>query len=384
MYTGLQASRWFDRLIGESYSRDSEQLYRARVLAGVLSLYIVLMLVTSLYMLLVAPIAWHSVGTAVALQGVMLAGYSYVLYVLRYGYAYRRCVELTVLITLSGIVTGVVVSGGPVSAPASSLLPVPILIAFSLGSVRTGMKWALIVFVVHMGLLALDHWVLDYPQWLDMNQLVSLHVIHWAVTYAAVIFLMLVFEAMSQRLRRERDAERDRFAYMAAHDPLTGLPNRIMFDDQLTRALASSARNKNIVGLMIIDLDGFKPVNDSLGHAAGDLVLKTIATRLDALLRKTDTAARLGGDEFAVIVENVMAPPGVEIVADRIIQEINKPYDGLPAGVKIGASIGIALYPHDTQDDDQLRVFADRAMYVAKKTHNCYRLFSAEMMDHSE
>ena len=118
---------------------------------------------------------------------------------------------------------------------------------------------------------------------------------------------------------------------------------------------------------------------DRFGHAAGDLVLKAIALRLTELLRKTDTVARIGGDEFAVIVENVLTPPGVQIVAERIIAEINKPYEGLPAEVRIGASVGIALYPQDTRDEDQLRVFADRAMYVAKLKHNSYRLFSPEM-----
>lgn len=380
MQIGSHMSQWFDRLVGEGYSHDPEQLYRARILAGILSLYIGLMLVTSCYMVFFAPVSLTSAAVSVLLQMAMAAGYGYVLYVLRYGQAYRRCVDLTVLTTLAGIMAGIAISGGPVSAPATFLFPIPILIAFSLGSTRTGLKWAAVVFAGHMGMSALDHWVLDFPQFLDTKQLAALHVLHWLVTYAAIIFLMLVFSAMMEQLRQERDTEKDRFAYMAAHDPLTGLPNRIMFDDQLTRALASSERNKNIVGLMIIDLDGFKPVNDSLGHAAGDLVLKTIATRLADLLRKTDTVARLGGDEFAVIVENVMAPPGVEIVADRILQEINKPFDGLPAGTKVSASIGIALYPQDAKTEDQLRVLADGAMYAAKTQHNCYRLFSPEMI----
>lgn len=372
-------NRWFDQLVGEGYTRDQEQLYRARILAGILSIYISLMILTSMYMLFIAPVLRLSAVLASVLQLFMAGSYGYVLYLLRFGQAYQRCVDLTVLTTLVGVLLGIGVSGGPLVSPATPLMVVPVLIAFSLGTRQKGLKWSFFVMLSHMFMIMCGLWWIQFPQFLDPLQMTSQHVVHWVVTYFAIIFLMMIFQSIMYRLKQERDAERDRFAYMAAHDPLTGLANRILFDEQLTRALASCERNKNIVGLMVIDLDGFKPVNDRFGHAAGDLVLKAIALRLTELLRKTDTVARIGGDEFAVIVENVLTPPGVQIVAERIIAEINKPYEGLPAEVRIGASVGIALYPQDTRDEDQLRVFADRAMYVAKLKHNSYRLFSPEM-----
>lgn len=379
MAASERMGRLFDRLVGAAYSNDQEELYRARILAGIVALYVVLLFLTCVYMLGFAPLSFVSSVISTVLLLVMIGGYSYVLYLLRYGHDYKRAIELTVFATYAGIVTGIAMSGGPIESPATPIMVVPIIIAFSLSTRHSGLKWSNIIFMTHIVMIGIDRWIFEFPQMLDTREMLTHHIAHWVVTYFAIIFLMLIFESITRRLKQERDAERDRYAYLAAHDPLTGLANRSMFDDQLTRALANCERNRNIVGLMVIDLDGFKPVNDTLGHDAGDLVLRTIAERLKNLLRKTDTIARLGGDEFAVIVENVLAPPGVEIVAERIIAEINLPYDGLPPGVKIGASIGIAMYPNDTRDENKLRVFADRAMYAAKSQHNCFRLFSPEM-----
>jgi diguanylate cyclase (GGDEF)-like protein len=375
----MKISQWFDRLVGSAYAADQEILYKARILAGIVTLYVVLLLLTCVYMVALAPLSLLSILVTTSLLLFMMAGYVYILRLLKYGNDYQRCIEQTVFTTYLGVVVGIALSGGPLVAPGTPIMVVPIIIAFALGTRNSGLKWSCITLATHIALVLVDQKLVHFPQLLDMSKILTHHVSHWVVTYVAIIFLMMVFESINHRLKIERDAERDRYAYLAAHDPLTGLANRSMFDAQLTRALASSDRNRNIVGLMIIDLDGFKPVNDTLGHDAGDLVLRTIATRLRALLRKTDTIARMGGDEFAVILENVMSPPGVEIVAGRIIAEINKPYDGLPADVRIGASIGIANYPDHTQDEEKLRVYADRAMYAAKKQHNCYRIFSADM-----
>lgn len=374
-----QLARLFDRLVSESYASDQETLYKARILAGIVSAYIVLLAATLVYLIGFTGMALFSAIFTVILLLAMITGYAFVLRELKYGDNYQRCIDSTVLFTYIGIVIGMATSGGPLAAPATPLIVIPVVLAFSLGTRHGGLKWSAIIFFTHFVMIAINEWVFRFPQLLDTSHMLTHHILHWAVAYFAIIFLMMIFEATTRRLKQERDEERDRYAYLAAHDPLTGLANRTMFDNQLTRALASSDRNSNIVGLMIIDLDGFKPVNDTLGHAAGDMVLRTISVRLQKLLRKTDTIARMGGDEFAVILENVVSPPGIDIVSERVIAEINLPYEGLPPGVKIGASIGIAMYPDHTRDEEKLRLFADRAMYAAKKEHNCYRIFSPEM-----
>ncbi|MEZ5540186.1 MAG: GGDEF domain-containing protein [Pseudomonadales bacterium] len=379
MSSGRGFAGVFDKLISPTYLNNHETLYKARILAGIASMYIFLLVVTSIYALFLAPLSPDNVFVSLSFMTMMIMGYSMVLYWLRHGEKYRRCAEITVFCTYAGVVMGVATSGGPLASPATPIMVIPVILAFTLGSKYSGLIWSFVVMATHIAMVAIDRWIFKFPQMLDMSQPLMHHLMHWGVNYFAIILLMLVFESITRRLKQERDAERDRYAFLAAHDSLTGLANRLMFDSQLTRALASSDRNKNIVGLVILDLDGFKPVNDQLGHDMGDNILRAIGDRLTNLLRKADTIARIGGDEFAVILENVAAPPGIDIVAQRIVDEIGKPYDILPAGMRVTASVGVAMYPLHTRDENTLRVLADHAMYEAKKQHDCYKIYSVPM-----
>lgn len=155
--------------------------------------------------------------------------------------------------------------------------------------------------------------------------------------------------------------------YLANYDSLTQLPNRLLFHDNLIQAQAWSLRHHQSFALMFIDLDGFKPVNDTLGHAVGDELLQGVALRLLSCVRDTDTCARLGGDEFTVILTEVEDLSMVPEVADRILHTLNQPFILADRSVEISASIGIALYPQDSGDADNLLQCADLAMYEAKR-----------------
>jgi diguanylate cyclase (GGDEF)-like protein len=168
--------------------------------------------------------------------------------------------------------------------------------------------------------------------------------------------------------------ERERAAQLLAqHDALTGLPNRRLLHDRLLEALARARRSNEVVGILMIDLDLFKPVNDTHGHKAGDEVLRLTADRLKGCLRITDTVARFGGDEFVVIVECDAATADVRAVAGKILDAVSRPIPTLWAqvgtpDVKIACSIGISRYPRDGADPDALLRLADTAMYQAKQT----------------
>ncbi len=174
--------------------------------------------------------------------------------------------------------------------------------------------------------------------------------------------------------QRKRDEERIR--YQANYDALTGLPNRALFIDRLNHSVVSARRTGVTVGLMFIDLDGFKAVNDTLGHEAGDELLKGAAQRLRGCVRESDTVARLGGDEFTVIMDNVEGRAGAAIVAQRIIRTLEMPFDLGGREGRVSASIGIALFPVDAADCEELLRNADTAMYAAKaqgkKNHQFY------------
>jgi diguanylate cyclase (GGDEF)-like protein len=162
---------------------------------------------------------------------------------------------------------------------------------------------------------------------------------------------------------------------LAYHDHLTALPNRLMFTEQLRRALARARRQKRRVGILFIDLDGFKNINDELGHQAGDRVLKEIGRRLISCVRQEDTAARFGGDEFAILLDEIQDRASLASLAARILKEVGRPISLGNQPRSVGASIGISAYPEDAKDLAQLMKQADLAMYEAKargKNRSCF------------
>jgi diguanylate cyclase (GGDEF)-like protein len=177
----------------------------------------------------------------------------------------------------------------------------------------------------------------------------------------------------SQELIRQSEA---RYRILALHDTLTGLSNRIMFQEQLARAIDHSKRNYTYTAIFFIDLDGFKPVNDNWGHEVGDKVLREIAVRLRSCVRVKDAVARIGGDEFAILLTDLRELQDVGTFAERVLGIIAKP---IPLGEQfciVGASIGISYYPLDGSDMNLLLQNADAAMYSIKKTgRNGYRFY---------
>ena len=160
---------------------------------------------------------------------------------------------------------------------------------------------------------------------------------------------------------------RDEHLYRQAHfDPLTGLPNRLLFRDRLTQEVASCAETRTRGALLYIDLDHFKKVNDSVGHAAGDQLLTIIAQRLRACVKEGDTVARLAGDEFTVILRNVTDPESASLVGERIIESVKQPVNLAGRDHYVQASIGIVLFPDDGSSIEELMRRADGAMYRAK------------------
>lgn len=183
---------------------------------------------------------------------------------------------------------------------------------------------------------------------------------------------------ISDVTQRKRDEERIR--YQANFDALTGLPNRSLFLDRLNQSLASMARGRKTLGLMFIDLDGFKLVNDSLGHDMGDELLREAANRIGKCTRDGDTVARLGGDEFTVIMPNLHNARDAPVVAQRILDSLVRPF--LLSGTEsfVSGSIGITIYPDDAQVASDLLKNADAAMYRAKEKGKAnYQFYTADL-----
>ncbi len=178
----------------------------------------------------------------------------------------------------------------------------------------------------------------------------------------------------------QRKAAEARISFLATRDPLTELPNRVLFKDRLEQGLVAARRAGQVLALMFIDLDRFKYINDTLGHQIGDLLLKEVATRMLACIRKGDTVSRLGGDEFVVALEGLQQAEVAAQIADKIIRSLAHPFELGGRRIDISCSIGISIFPLDAQDERALMKNADTAMYHAKeKGRNNYQFFSPQM-----
>ncbi len=208
-----------------------------------------------------------------------------------------------------------------------------------------------------------------YPEWQNINEVKD--------TNGMLTNYISVFSDISAIKRSQEQME-----HLAHHDPLTNLPNRLLFEKRLTRAMTEDRRKKQSLALFFLDLDHFKNINDSLGHAAGDALLCEVSQRMIGVIRKQDTIARLGGDEFAIILERFEGVRSVVQVAKKIIHSLKQPFILSDQEVFTSTSIGISIYPIDGETPDRLIKNADAAMYHAKNEgRNNYQFYDKTMTE---
>ena len=199
------------------------------------------------------------------------------------------------------------------------------------------------------------------------------------------LFLLMIVRRADRIIKahenEERKAQAEQIHYMAYHDPLTGLANRALFKDRFQHAVAVAARTQSPLGIMFIDIDRFKVINDSLGHEGGDAVLIEAAKRIRACLRASDTASRIGGDEFTVILENLPTSDDAAQAAMRLIQKFSEPLKVGGREIIVTASIGISIYPGATHDVQRLLKDANAAMHEAKESGRNRHVFYTQEMD---
>ncbi|MEW6039063.1 MAG: EAL domain-containing protein [Pseudomonadota bacterium] len=206
-----------------------------------------------------------------------------------------------------------------------------------------------------------------YPEWLSIS---AIRGEHGEIEHYIGIFI---------DISRQKEAEL-RLDYLAHHDKLTGLPNRDFIHDSLRMAIAQARRYRRQIALLFIDLDHFKHVNDTYGHASGDELLQAVARRLRGCLRKEDTLSRMGGDEFTLLLQQVGSREEIRLIADRIVSSLKAPFEIAKHEVYIKASVGVSIYPDDGETPESLLKNSDAAMYHAKQDgRDCVRLFQPDM-----
>ena len=201
-----------------------------------------------------------------------------------------------------------------------------------------------------------------------------------ADTTSRLLVTTLAAALESHRMILQLNTARERARHLATHDQLTGLANRTLFHDRLDQALSAARRGRHKLAVLFVDLDGFKAINDSLGHAVGDGLLRGLARRIAACLRETDTAGRLGGDEFAVLLTNLANEMDAAMVAKKLLSALSEPIQFREQSMSIQCSVGIATFPRDTTDAEELIKKADTAMYHAKERGgNVFDFYTEDM-----
>jgi diguanylate cyclase (GGDEF)-like protein len=221
-----------------------------------------------------------------------------------------------------------------------------------------------------------DKWLnLEIKQGVDQSRVVTL-----VLQIAGLSLLVIIgFLIWNFSLRREVELRRkveEKMRFMAGHDDLTQLPNRSLLVERLQTALHQHARHNEMLALMFIDLDGFKQVNDQYGHDLGDEMLVKLSALLSHCVRKTDTVARFGGDEFVILLTGLVDRDDAAIVAEKILLYLQEPLTLSVCQATVGASIGIAIYPHDGTDAAALLKSADKLMYQVKQQGKSQYRFS--------
>jgi len=243
---------------------------------------------------------------------------------------------------------------------------------------KAGYKPAWVLIAASLAIIVSLYFHLMFPSAQEMNYYDS--ILSLKVGMALQIVILSIGQGQRVNLLKDEklaaEREKVRYSYLAAHDSLTGLPNRMMFEEELARAVSCAKRYGDQFALLYMDLDGFKPINDNYGHDAGDLILVTVGERVNSVLRAGDHFARIGGDEFALLVGNVKAQADVETVMQKIIHEVCQPVVSKDRNLMVSTSIGAAFYPKHGNDAEQLLKNADLAMYEAKTIKGSYCIYT--------
>lgn len=219
--------------------------------------------------------------------------------------------------------------------------------------------------------------VLHAPSWWTPEHAVVSFAVVCLIVLGAFAWIIVLRHSVKQRTS-ELHESKERLRYLSEHDALTGLPNRVLLNERLRMALESADRNGTHLGVLMTDLDGFKAVNDELGHAAGDRLLCEMARRLSECVRLTDTVARIGGDEFLVLLTDLHDRSEAEVIASKMAAAAAGPFSIDQMNVEVTLSIGVVIYPEGGTDVATLMRHADEAMYAAKSEgKNGYRCFGA-------
>lgn len=358
---------WFQLCTGRSvYDGSDEENHRQRILVMTSAFWLILVVFLALVTPLVIEFNPQGAASAKVLFVATFVGVLLSMSILRV--RGDRVTAINILLFIwAGAFAGACFVFGGTRSPTYPLLVLAPAMAGLVGSVSLSVAWGLLVLAFWACVLQMERSGFQFTQII----LAQNHSMAMAMAYLglgiAVVSVIIIYAEMNKTLRQSLQNTNSELAHLSSHDQLTRLPNRRFYDERMNLALRRAARNNSLTGLMFIDLNEFKKINDTHGHGAGDKLLVAVAQRLQSSLRETDLVARLGGDEFAVVLEDVDSPDEITRIAHKLSHAIEQPLYIRQLILKFSASIGVAIFPIDGRQKQELEEKADRAMYVAKK-----------------
>jgi diguanylate cyclase (GGDEF)-like protein len=256
---------------------------------------------------------------------------------------------------------------GGTQSPTYPLLILAPAMAGIVGSVALSVSWGLFIIAIWVGILQAERSGIQFTQIILPENHTTAMTMAYSALAISVVSVIIIYAEMNKALRTSLQNTNSELAHLSSHDQLTRLPNRRFYDERIALALLRAAEQGSMTGLLFMDLNEFKKINDTYGHGAGDKLLIAVAQRVQNSLRETDLVARLGGDEFVAVLEDVKSTEEITRIAHKLSGAIEQPLYVRQQILKFSASIGVAIFPIDGRQKQELEEKADRAMYLAKK-----------------
>lgn len=371
--------RFFDFFLPATLRNNPSDLMRGYIIIGMITTNILISFFVLTFLLRFLELE-QNMPLGVGLVVICLIAYLVALMLLKVTESFVLTANFLLTILTAVTVVGIQLTGGYWDSPVMQLvLQLPVT-GFLLLGLRPGLFWlavtALICFFIYLSAI----FDFGYVQLLHSQALIDTMYILLQFTLILIVGgALIVYETINAQLAKSLNEEKNRFEHKASHDDLTGIPNRFEFFRRLKAAIDEARERHQRLAVVYLDLDGFKPINDLLGHHVGDEALRVVAQRLRHVLRLSDTAARLGGDEFALILPGIHLPIDLELIMPKVLETIRETICVNGVDIVVRASCGVSVFPVHSEDHSTLCRYADIAMYRAKEQHDTYVVFDESM-----
>lgn len=358
---------WFQLCTGRTeYSTPDEEQYRQRILVMTSGFWLLLVILLAGTIPFALRLTNEGQAAANVLFIATIVGVLGSMAILRVRKDRIMAVNMLLFIFAGAFAAACFVFGGTES-PTYPLLILAPAMAGLVGSISLSVAWGMLILAFWVAVLQAERNGFHFTQIiLPQNHSMAMLLAYTAFALA-VVSVIIIYAEMNKALRQNLQQTNAELSHLSSHDQLTRLPNRRFYDERIALALHRAAELGGMTGLLFIDLNEFKKINDTYGHGAGDKLLIAVAQRIQNCLRETDLVARLGGDEFVAVLEDVKSTEEITRLAHKLSQAIEQPLYVRQQILKFSASVGVAIFPIDGRQQQELEEKADKAMYLAKK-----------------